>query len=117
MHAIQRKCHCASKVQPVKDPAAIKTSYHAECCTYFFIEFQAKYNSLAPVCTSCLDNARSLSSLCEEGDPRTKLDTTANSLQADWEKLSALFGDMLAKLKEAPVQIQEFKSIAGQHMC
>ena len=78
---------------------------------------KAEYNSLAPVCASCLDNARSLSSLCEEGDPRTKVDTTANSLQADWEKLGALFGDVLVKLTEALVQTQEFKSIAGQCVC
>ena len=75
---------------------------------------KTEYNSLAPVCATCLDNARSLSSICEEGEPRTKLDTTANTLQSDWEELGALFGDVLAKLTEALVQTQEFKSIAGQ---
>ena len=77
---------------------------------------KTEYNSLAPVCATCLDNAHTLSSLCEEGEPRTKLDTTANTLQSDWEKLGALFGDVLAKLTEALVQTQEFKSIAGQCM-
>ena len=75
---------------------------------------KTEYNTLAPVCASCLDNAHSLFSLCDPGDPRTQLDSTAGSLHDDWEKLGALFGDVLAKLTEALVQTQEFKSIAGE---
>ena len=74
---------------------------------------KAEYNSLAPVCATCLDNSRSLSSLCDPGDPKTALDDHTSRLHDDWEKLGALFGDILAKLTEALVQTQEFKSIAG----
>lgn len=65
------------------------------------------------MCASCLDNARSLSSLCEPGDPKTQLDNDTSHLHDNWDKLGALFGDVLAKLTEALVQTQEFKSIAG----
>ena len=74
---------------------------------------KGEYNSLAPVCAGCLDNARSLSSLTDPGDPKTALDDHTSRLHDDWERLGALFGDVLAKLTEALVQTQEFKSIAG----
>jgi uncharacterized coiled-coil DUF342 family protein len=73
---------------------------------------KGEYNSLAPVCAGCLDNARSLSSLTDPGDPKTALDDHTSRLHDDWERLGALFGDVLAKLTEALVQTQEFKSIA-----
>ena len=52
--------------------------------------------------------------MCDAGDPKTSLDQSAAKLHDDWEKLGALFGDVLAKLTEALVQTQEFKSIAGK---
>ncbi|CAI8055157.1 Microtubule-actin cross-linking factor 1, isoforms 1/2/3/5 [Geodia barretti] len=73
---------------------------------------KGEYNTLAPVCAGCLDNARSLSSLTDPGDPKTALDDHTSRLHDDWERLGALFGDVLAKLTEALVQTQEFKSIA-----
>ena len=75
---------------------------------------KAEYNNLAPVCAGCLDNARSLSLLCDPGDPKTALDDHTSRLHGDWERLGALFGDVLAKLTEALVQTQEFKSVAGK---
>ena len=76
---------------------------------------KGEYNTLAPVCAGCLENARSLSSLTDPGDPKTTLDNQTSHLHDDWEKLGALFGDILAKLTEALVQTQEFKSIAGDN--
>ena len=83
-------------------------------CVYAVQAMKTEYNSLAPVCASCLENARSLSSACEPDDPRNQLVTTADSLRDDWQTLGALFGDVLEKLTEALVQTQEFKSIAGE---
>ena len=72
------------------------------------------YNSLAPVCAAGMDCGETLSSLCEPGPPRSALNDSLATLHRDWERLGQLFAEALARLTEALVQTQEFKSIAGQ---
>lgn len=66
---------------------------------------KSEFNTLAPVCVSCVENGQSLAEKCEAGDPRTALEGDVSDLQAKWKKLGKLFGDLLTKLTEALVQV------------
>ena len=64
-----------------------------------------EFNALAPVCAACVENGQSLAEKCEAGEPKTTLKGDISNLQAKWEKLEKLFGDLLIKLTEALVQV------------
>jgi hypothetical protein len=66
---------------------------------------KAEFNTLAPVCAACVENGQSLTEKCEAGEPKTALEGDISDLQAKWEKLEKLFGDLLVKLTEALVQV------------
>ena len=66
---------------------------------------KAEFNTLAPVCVTCVENGQSLAEKCETGEPKTALEGDISDLQAKWEKLEKLFGDLLVKLTEALVQV------------
>ena len=57
------------------------------------------------MCAACVENGQSLAEKCEAGEPKTTLKGDISDLQAKWEKLEKLFGDLLIKLTEALVQV------------
>ena len=57
------------------------------------------------MCAACVENGQSLAEKCEAGEPKTALERDISDLQAKWEKLEKLFGDLLVKLTEALVQV------------
>ena len=57
------------------------------------------------MCAACVENGQSLAEKCEAGEPKTALEGDISDLQAKWEKLEKLFGDLLVKLTEALVQV------------
>ena len=57
------------------------------------------------MCAACAENGQSLAEKCEAGEPKTALEGDISDLQAKWEKLEKLFGDLLVKLTEALVQV------------
>lgn len=56
-----------------------------------------------------MEDGQSLSTKCEEGQPRTELDESVSDLQDKWEKLNKLFGDILQKLTDTLVQVSTIK--------
>ena len=66
---------------------------------------KAEYNTLASVCATCVENGQSLAENCEDGAPKTGLEDDVSDLQAKWEKLNQLFGELLKKLTDALVQV------------
>ena len=80
-------------------------------CMYLSIAYpstqglKAEFNTLAPTCAACVENGQSLSERCEAGEPKVALERDVSELQAKWEKLEKLFGDLLVKLTEALVQV------------
>ncbi len=79
----------------------------------FLQSLKTEYNTLAPVYSSCVEGGQSLSSMCQEGEPKGDMDTGLQDLQVQWDQLNSLFGDILQKLNDALVQTQEFQGIAN----
>lgn len=69
---------------------------------------KSEFNTLAPVYAACVENGQSLAEKCEAGEPKATLEGDISDLQAKWEKLEKLFGDLLVKLTEALVQVSFF---------
>ena len=57
------------------------------------------------MCAACVENGQSLAEKCEAGQPKVTLEGDISDLQAKWERLEKLFGDLLLKLTEALVQV------------
>lgn len=66
---------------------------------------KAEFNTLAPVCAACVENGQSLAEKCEAGEPKAALEGSISDLQAKWDRLEKLFGELLVKLTEALVQV------------
>ncbi len=90
---------------------------HVQCISIdgllFIQNLKTEYNTLAPVYSSCVEGGQSLSSMCQEGEPKKDMDTGIQDLQVQWDQLNSQFGDILQKLNDALVQTQEFQGIAN----
>lgn len=75
-------------------------------CVCVWQGLKVKYNSLAPYHTSCMEDGQSLVKVCEEGDPRSDLDSTITQHHADWDELQKLFGELHEKLTAALAQVR-----------
>ena len=75
---------------------------------------KSEYNNLAPDVSLCMQEAHSLSSLCEDENCGKGLVCTAECVQKEWKKLGSFIQDTLESLKEALVHTQESKSTSGQ---
>ena len=58
------------------------------------------------MCAACLENGQSLADKCSAGEPKSALEGDISHLQTKWERLEKLFGELLAKLTDALVQVR-----------
>ena len=78
---------------------------------------KTEYDTLAPVCTSCLQNGHFLSLLCNPGDPKTALDNQICQLENDWMRLEAVFRNIFTTLSQGRLELVELTLTLSVNAC
>ena len=86
----------------------IHTHTHTHIRTHTHTHTQplkSEYNSLAPSFATCTEDGTSLTGRCESPEAKAALEEGLGLLLTQWEGLGRLFGDVLQRLTDALVQV------------